>query len=268
MQTGLCHAKMESLMAAEAGELAAAVDQAAAGSVKAMEVAPAHQRPATSGLAALLEAAASAWGQDLPPSGTRPCPIASPGAAASHPATGGKTTTAGQAGSAKESQAGITMCLATAEKSPAGAETGTGQAASGSAHAEATTISARPGHTASPGPTVGPVPAAAAVPQGGAPAVANALQAQAGAFSQAIFSNAALYAGGTAGIAPQPDAGQPAQVPPVPPFPFPAFSGLAFMVQHTASWLPQGIADEAQRQEFAASLQKLGKDLDKPRKHR
>ena len=112
------------------------------------------------------------------------------------------------------------------------------------------------------------LPAAAAVPQGGAPAVANALQAQAGEFSQATFSNAALDAGGIAGIAPQPDAGQPAQAPPVPPFPSPAFSGLAFIVQHTASWLPQGIANEAQRQEFAASLQRLGKDLNKPRKRR
>ena len=257
-------------MAAEAGELAAAVDSAAAaaGSVKAGEVSPAHQRPAASAMDALLDAVASAWPQDFLPSSTSPCATASPVAAANHSAAGGRITTTGQAGSANGRQAGSNRCSAKAEESPAGAEAGTGPAATGSACAEGKPISARPDHTASPGLNAGPVAVGAAVPQGGAPAAANALQAQAGAIYKATSPTAAPDAGRVAGTAPQPDAGQPPQGPPVAHFPFPTFSGLAFMVQHVASWLPRGVADEPQQQELAASLNRLGREINMPRKRR
>ena len=260
---------------AEARELATAVTDAAAaaGSVKAMEVSPTHQRHAASALDALLDAAASAWAQDFLPSSASPCPIANAAAAASYRAPGGRMTTTGQADSAKGTQVGNHRYSAKAEESPAGAEAGTGQAAIDSAYAEGKTISQRPDQAASTGPTVGPVPAAAAVPQVGAPAAANApgdapLHAQAGAFFHTTPPTAAPDAGRIAGTAPQPDAGQPSQVPPAASLPFPTFSGLAFMVQHTASWLPQGFADEPQQREFAASLKRLGRELNKPRKRR
>lgn len=273
MLTGLHDAQQQSLVVAEAGGLAAAVNKAAAaaGSVKAMEVSPAHQRSPASALDALLDAAASAWAQDCSPSGTTPCLTASLAAAASHPVTDGGITTTRQAGCAKGSQAGNHRSPAKAEKSPAGAEAGpasTGQADIGSAHAKGTPISARPNHTASRGSIAGPVPDTATVPEGGSPAAASALQAQAGAFSQDASLAAAPDAGRIAGTSPQPDAGQPAEAPSVAHFPFPTFSGLAFMVQNTASWQPQGIADEPERRELAASLKRLGREITSPCKRR